>query len=151
MMSSMVNSLWGWVVKKYNLPERSLSSKSAKQMGIAILDSVQEGRAPPEASFHKSASAQNHYRHPAVGVAGTCQVLNTEGASFTLSAIGSMARLKNRSGTSSGGGIARSEMSTESRGYYEGKKWSAPTSVVNTGGKKWFAPANDNKKRKTEE
>lgn len=148
LMSSMVNSLWRWVENKYNLPERSLSSKSAKQMGIAILDSVQEGKAPPEASFHKSVSAQNHYRHPAVGVAGTCQILNTEGASFSLSAISSMARLKGRSGTQSGDCSACGETSKRPRINHEGKKWSAPSSVVSSGGKKWFTPGKDNKKEK---
>jgi len=93
LMSSMVNFFWKVVAANFDLPERSLSSKSGKMMGIAILDSLQDGKAPQAASFHKGAAAQNHYRHPAVGVAGTCKILNAEGSSFTTEQIRSMARL----------------------------------------------------------
>jgi len=146
LMSSMVNYFWGVVAAEFDLPERSLSSKSGKQMGIAILDSLHGGKAPPEASFHRGEAAQNHYRHAAVGVAGTSKVLNTEGASFTLSQISSMARHKGRSGAAEKTSSANSKTSIRPGvTNHEGKEGAAPGLGVKTGGKKWITPGSKRK------
>jgi len=129
LMSFMVNYLWKVVAVKFNLPVNALSSKSAKQMGIAILDSLHSGKAPPAASFHKGTAAQNHYRHPTAGVAGTSQILNSEGASFSSEQIASMSRLKSRSATTGAIGVEK----------------------ISTGISKWSLPAEkeENEKKKS--
>ena len=85
--SQMVNDMWKDVGSHFSLPANALSSKSGKQMGIMALDSMAGGRAPPEASFHASASAQNHYRHPPNGVTGNNSVLNDESGGHSMEYI----------------------------------------------------------------
>ena len=88
----MVNDMWKHCASHFNLPSSALSSKSGKQMGIAALDSMSEGKAAPEASFHTSQSAQNPYRHQPNGATGNNPVLNEESGGHLMEYIRHLAQ-----------------------------------------------------------
>jgi len=91
--SHMVNDMWKHCASHFNLPSNALSSKSGKQLGIAALDSMSVGRAAPEASFHASQSAQNHYRHQPNGATGNNPVLNDESGGHSMEYIRHLAQI----------------------------------------------------------